>query len=298
MEKHVKRRSLEELNLIDDFLFQATISHGKLGEEICRMMLSTILGRTIGRVKVSTQKVILGLDTAMRGIRMDAYVESEEEIQVDTDAEIYDIEPDTTYERDTLPWRTRLYQAMIDSHQLESGWNYRDLKNIYIIMILPYDPFGKKRMVYTVKNQCIEEPDIPYEDGIRKIYLYTKGVEGSPSQELQDMLRYIENSIEENVTNETIHLIHKGVQVIKQNKEVGVQYMKTWEREAMIREEGKVEGIAEGKAEGKAEGIEKGRILINELNRKLAEAGRLEDMVKAATDEAFQEQLLKEYNLL
>ena len=108
------------------------------------------------------------------------------------------------------------------------------------------------------------------------------------------MLRYIENSIEENVTNETIHLIHKGVQVIKQNKEVGVQYMKTWEREAMIREEGK----AEGKAEGIVEGKEKGRILINELNRKLAEAGRLEDMVKAATDEAFQEQLLKEYNLL
>ena len=112
------------------------------------------------------------------------------------------------------------------------------------------------------------------------------------------MLRYIENSIEENVTNETIHLIHKGVQVIKQNKEVGVQYMKTWEREAMIREEGKVEGIAEGKAEGIVEGKEKGRILINELNRKLAEAGRLEDMVKAATDEAFQEQLLKEYGLI
>ena len=62
--------------------------------------------------------------------------------------------------------------------------------------------------------------------------------------------------------------------------------MKTWEREAMIREE------------GKAEGKEKGRTLINELNRRLAEAGRLEDMVKAATDEAFQEQLLKEYNLL
>jgi len=104
------------------------------------------------------------------------------------------------------------------------------------------------------------------------------------------MLRYIENSIEENVTNETIHLIHKGVQVIKQNKEVGVQYMKTWEREAMIREEGKTEGITEGK--------EKGRTLINELNRNLVEAGRLEDMVKAATDEAFQEQLLKEYDLL
>lgn len=54
----------------------------------------------------------------------------------------------------------------------------------------------------------------------------------------------------------------------------------------------------EGKAEGITEGKEKGRTLINELNRRLVEAGRLEDMVKAATDEAFQEQLLKEYGLL
>ena len=284
-----QRRPLEELNLLDDFLFQATISHGELGEEVCRILLSTILGRTIGRVRVTAQKVILGSDTMMRGIRMDAYAETDGEMQVDTDAEIYDMEPDTTYEREALPWRTRLYQAMIDSHQLESGWNYRDLKNIYVIMILPYDPFGKNRMVYTVKNRCIEDADITYEDGVRKIYLYTKGTEGSPSQELQDMLRYMENSIEANVTNETIQRLHKGIQIIKQSKEVGVQYMKTWEREAMIKEE--------GRAEGRTKGREEGREFVNELNRKLAEAGRMDDIVKAASDEAYQKELLKEYGL-
>lgn len=41
-----------------------------------------------------------------------------------------------------------MYQAIIDAKQLETGWDYQDLKNVYIIMILPYDPFGKNRMVY------------------------------------------------------------------------------------------------------------------------------------------------------
>ena len=43
-----------------------------------------------------------------------------------------------------------------------------------------------------------------YEDGIRRIYLYTKETEGNPSQELRDMLKYMENSIVENVTNADI----------------------------------------------------------------------------------------------
>ena len=290
MEKQKKRRTLEELNLIDDFLFQATIAYGDVGETVCRMLLSTILGRSIKRVRVTTQKVLLGADTSMRGIRMDAYVESEGEIQVDTEAEIYDIEPDNTYERESLPWRTRLYQAMIDAHQLESGWNYRDLKNIYIIMILPYDPFNKNRMVYTVKSQCVEDSDIPYEDGIRKLYLYTRGTEGNPSQELQDMLRYIENSIEENVTNETIQAIHAGIQAVKQSKEVGVQYLKTWEREAILKEEGRDEATEDR--------TEAGRRLISELIRRMIEDGRVDDVTRVVSDETYQEQLLKEYGLI
>ena len=64
--KKPRRRSLEELNLIDDFLFQEIISRGETGEEICRILLSTILGRPIERVKVTTQKVLAGFDTNQR----------------------------------------------------------------------------------------------------------------------------------------------------------------------------------------------------------------------------------------
>lgn len=141
-------------------------------------------------------------------------------------------------------------------------------------------------MVYTIKNQCIEAPDMEYEDGIRRIYLYTKGTEGNPSQELRDMLKYMENSIAENVTNADIQAIHEQVDAVKRDKEVGVQYMKSWEREMLIREEGKEAGKQEE------------RQRLNTLILRLTEDGRADDIVKAAQDEGYQRQLLEEYGLV
>ena len=161
-------------------------------------------------------------------------------------------------------------------------------------------------MVYTVKNQCVEAPDMEYEDGIRRIYLYTKGTEGNPSQELRDMLKYMENSIAENVTNADIQAIHEQVDAVKRDKEVGVQYMKSWEREMLIREEGKVEGREEGRVEGREEGREEGKEMgkqeerrrLNTLILRLTEDDRADDIVKAAQDEDYQKQLLEEYGLV
>ena len=96
------------------------------------------------------------------------------------------------------------------------------------------------------------------------------------------MLRYIENSIEENVTNETIQVIHAGIQAVKQSKEVGVQYLKTWEREAILKEEG----------------TEAGKRLISELIRRMIKDGRADDVTRVVSDETYQEQLLKEYGLI
>ena len=121
-----------------------------------------------------------------------------------------------------------------------------------IIFILPYDPFGKNRMVYTIRNQCVEDPSTPYNDGATKIFLYTKGTEGNPSQELKDMLQYMENTIGENVTNQTLNNINRIVEDAKRRKEVGINYMKSWEHDEMNREE----GIKIGQAIGLQQGIE------------------------------------------
>ena len=46
----------------------------------------------------------------------------------------------------------------------------------------------------------------------------------------------MENSIAENVTNQNIEAIHNYVKRVKDDKEVGIQYMKSWEWEQLIEE--------------------------------------------------------------
>lgn len=161
-----------------------------------------------------------------------------------------------------LPKRMRYYHGLIDSHLLDSGKTYDTLPSVFIITILPYDPFGQNRMVYTIKNCCVEVPELPYDDGAVKIFLYTKGTEGNPGKELRDMLKYIEETTEQNITNPDIAAIHEAVSQAKQSREVGINYMKSWEWEDMIRKEATAEGLAEGREEGSANAK---RIIIRNL---------------------------------
>ena len=45
---------------------------------------------------------------------------------------------------------------------------------------------------------------------------------------------------------------------IKRDRKVGINYMHTWERERMIKAEGREEGRAEGRVEGRVEGQKEG----------------------------------------
>ena len=61
--------------------------------------------------------------------------------------------------------------------------------------------------------------------------------------------------------------------------------------------ENRREGLQAGLKEGRQEGLQKGRSEINRLILKLSELGRTDDILKAAQDPAYQEQLLKELHL-
>ena len=51
------------------------------------------------------------------------------------------------------------------------------------------------------------------------------------------MLKYIEKTTDNNVTNQDIASIQQLVERVKRKKEVGISYMKSWEIEKMIRDE-------------------------------------------------------------
>ncbi len=254
------RRKLENLNLLDNFLFGTIVTHPVWGERFSRILLETIFQRKFGGLKILPQKVQYGKDTDRHGARLDVYVEELPEGMTACQASVYDMEPDR---KDMSPAelsrRTRFYHALIDADCLKSGENYETLKNVIVIFILSRDPFGAGRMVYTICNSCREEPEIPYDDGAQTLFLYTKGTRGRSSEVLHQLLRYMEDSTEENAVNPVLKEIHHMVESVRQNREVELSYMKSWEWEEEIRKEAVAAGLAEGRAKGIEEGLSEGR---------------------------------------
>ena len=238
------KRKLEELNLLDNFLFGSMVTHPELGEKFVRELLQIIFNRQFGKLIVVPQKVYYGTDTNIHGARLDVYLE---EPLSDTDmgnSIVYDLEPDKNSNIkavEALPRRVRFYHAKIDGDCLQSGKDYENLKNVIVVFISPYDPFGKNHMIYTIRNMCEEIPSLTYDDGARTIFLYTKGTEGNPPKEVIQLLHYMEHTTTENAVNDSLKNIDQMVYAVKHDREVSLNYMKMIEWEKMLIRQGRKE---------------------------------------------------------
>lgn len=56
----------------------------------------------------------------------------------------------------------------------------------------------------------------------------------------------MEHTTEENAKNESLRSIHRMVQIVKQDGEVSLEYMKIFEREEMLVRQGVQQGIQQG----------------------------------------------------
>ena len=239
-----ERKKLEELNLLDDFLFNAMMTYPEMGEKFTRKILKLLFNKEFRNLKVIAQKSYGGLNTDLRGARLDVYVESDDSAEIDAseDVSIYDLEPDKNDKAKYIaafPQRIRFYHAIIDSRSLKSGEDFGKLKRVYVIFICNYDPFGYDRVKYTIRNMCVEEPEMPYDDGAQTTVLYTKGTKGDDiSEELRQFLNYMENTTQTNAVNDTLKDIQKMVDIVKRDGEVSLSYMKGFERDTIMYEKG------------------------------------------------------------
>lgn len=235
-------KTLQELNLTDDFLFDVATEE----LENCKAIIELTTGLRLKSLKwKSGQKVIHNLP-GKRGVRLDFIAESE-------DGRIFDVEMQNRNEGN-IPKRTRFYQALIDAPILKSGERGFDKMNpLYIIIICNYDPYGKKKYCYTFDNQCKEVPGLRLGDEVTKLLLSTKGEnEEEVPKELVDFLHYVTESNENGLPakcDERLKRLHDSIQEIKASADMEVEYMKMEERERIIRDEGKQIGIMTGKME-------------------------------------------------
>ena len=204
-------KSIQELTLMNDFLFSVVMRQ----ERFCRPLLEYILKVKIRRiVYVGEQESVAASVPAAKSIRLDVYVEDDENT-------VYDLEVQTTDKRN-LGRRMRYYQSMIDVRVLEKGQDYKKLKKSFVIFICNYDPYGKNRYIYTFRNRCDEDQSVLLDDEAAKIIINTKGTVGEIGEDLKAVIQYLNSGA---ASTDYTRALDAEVESVKADEKVRMRYM-------------------------------------------------------------------------
>ena len=256
------RKSFQELNLCDDFLFAKTMQD----PDILKPVLETILRFKIARVEIVDTQKSFDVSYHAHGVRLDVYADDEAGSR-------FAVEMQTRQEYNILK-RSRYYHSIMDIDELLKGREYDELKNNYVIFICAYTLFDGQLHQYNFQNRCSQIPDLSFSEGRETILLSTEGTADDITPDLRAFLQYVKSSTDETAArmdSDLIRKIHDKVKKIRQNRQLEVEYLKFEELMRESRTEGLSEGISEGIqafiAEFSEEGFSKERIVQKLVKR-------------------------------
>ncbi len=265
----------QDLNLSNYFLFAAAAED----EEVSQLLLETLLGIKVGRVKVNVEHTFL-YSSDYRSIRLDVYISDEVEVH-------YNVEMENRG-RETLPQRSRFHQAEMDVMSLAPGMPFLEMKPVYVVFICTFDPFGHGLYRYTFENRCIEK-DFSLGDGAMRVFLNTKGTNDVEVPiELVNLLHYVEDTTDEyvvRVDDPNVRRLHERVVTLKQNK--------TWEAKYMLFEE----LLQEQKQKGREEGREEATFRILRLTEMMMASGEAGEIARLRQEPEFLAAMFEKYHL-
>ena len=213
-------KTIKDLNLLDSFLFSELTENPENAKLIARIIIKRVFGWNVNDIQVETEKQFHGYIRGRKGIRLDLQVTEFDNQKV---IRIYDLEPNK-YTEKYLAKRSRYYLSLTDAKLLGTSKKYKELPEYFSVWILPYDPFGDNRMVYTVKNMVVENPQLVYNEEVTRVFLYTDGEIGD-NDELRALLRYFIKTQESNAVDDELKKLQSVVSDIKNNEEAGERYM-------------------------------------------------------------------------
>ena len=255
-----KRKEFSKLNLLDRFLFDEAMEDS----ENMKTVLDIILGQDIPLKSAPHSEKEMRTLPDNRQVRLDVYAWDDDDTVYDTEAQKEDTK--------NLPKRSRFYQAVLDSNLLLPGSvDFNKLNRAFIILIMPFDPFGKGFYKYTFRMRCEECPDLDLQDDATRIFLNCHGTHPEMvSPELIELLHYMEKSTNEvagSCTSQKIKLLHQKVCQIRSNKKMEAKFMRAWEEREIERQKAFAEGEEAGIETGKTQG--KNDLLKSQVKKKL-----------------------------
>ena len=205
------KKDWDSVTIQDNFIFGKTM---EMNPELCRQLLEKILKINIKSIEYPEREKVLEMRTDSKGIRVDVYVQDNQNRSYDIEMQVAD--------SDNIAKRMRYYQGLIDLDKLKHGQHYSSLGESYIIFICPFDKFNQGRHLYTFRERCDEDNKLSLNDGAVKIFLSTKGKIDDVSADVKAFLNYVDSGI---IKGEFVQKFDAAVQAVKTNEKARLEYM-------------------------------------------------------------------------
>ncbi len=219
--------------IANNFIFYKVMRNNP---DVCKELLEILLQINIDHIEMKTEETV-EVDFGKKGICMDVYALGANNA--------FDLEMQTS-DKGNLPERARYYQGILDVQELNSGADYKTLKDSYVIFICVPDIFGKGLAKYTFENMCIENPDIKLNDRTYKLFFIADNYDKILDEKQKAFLKLVispddSKKQKDSFTEKLIKLVEEA----KINSQWRKQFME-WEREMAMK-------FREGKREAKRE---------------------------------------------
>ncbi|MBO4857784.1 MAG: Rpn family recombination-promoting nuclease/putative transposase [Treponema sp.] len=218
--------------IANNFIFYKVMHNNP---DVCKELLEILLQIQIDHIEMSTEEEIL-IDYGKKGIRMDVYAVGA--------TRAFNLEMQTT-DTGELPERSRYYQGVLDIQELNSGENYKSLKDSYIIFICLTDIFHKGLAKYTFENLCIQNPEIKLNDRTYKYFFIAENYDKILDERQKAFLKLVTSN---ESSDDFADRISKLVEDAKHNT--------LWRKQFMEFERYLAYSFRDGEAKGKQEKAE------------------------------------------
>lgn len=219
--------------IANNFIFYKVMRNNP---DVCKELLEILLQINIDHIEMKTEETV-EVDFGKKGICMDVYAVGANNA--------FDLEMQTS-DKGNLPERARYYQGILDVQELNSGADYKTLKDSYVIFICVPDIFGKGLAKYTFENMCIENPDIKLNDRTYKLFFIANNYDRILDEKQKAFLKLVvSNGDSSGQSDSFTERLNKLVEEAKVNSQWRKQFME-WEREMAMK-------FREGEAQARRE---------------------------------------------
>ena len=242
-------------------------------ESICVPFLERILGVEIDHVVQHQREREVKQYAEARGVWFDVYLKSSDKV--------IDLEMQCS-RYPSLGKRMRFYQSAIDTLELTEGMSYDELLESYVIFLCTYDPYKLGLPRYDIEPVCLQDERARIGADMHWVVLNSRSFQDAASEGLRSLLEYVETG---RVTEDDPLVSAIAHKVAEVNGRSGGMF---WSLEDEIELRTRY-----AKAEGEAEGEARLSALIN----KLLGSDRLDDVKRVTTDDAYRQELFKEFGI-